>query len=375
MVINLGRRWSIVAVLALLMFLIFALLHSLETTGVQEQQPSITKLEDDQTFAALKEQLLGGAAGAEAEISEEQGAKPDGGAMVVPVVTEAKDAKETPTATRAEVKITQDAPKVPAATSTGLSKVIVMGKMKFEETEWVKELSDWQNAVYCVDLKEGEKCPTGYTTKMNRAKEAMPYLTYIIDHYTELPDIMAFVHAHRSGMPAAWHNDAPDHDAVIMLSQLRTETVLKRGYVNMRCIDEVGCPAEIQPFRDPPLKEKHTEHAFPYFYAQFFDASFDVMFDQIPTVATPCCGQFAVSREQVQKNPLALYKRIRTFLEETHYDDDTSGRVMEYMWHIIFGRDAVHCEELMKCWCEVYGRCAVDPSNKGGEGKKGPGSG
>lgn len=226
------------------------------------------------------------------------------------------------------------------------SKVVVMGKMEHEDTDWVHELSDWQNAVYCVDLNASTPCPSGLKTKVNKAKEAMPYLTYIIDHYAQLPDVMAFVHAHRNGMPAAWHNDAPHHDAVRMLRDLQTDTVLERGYANLRCITEIGCPDEVQPFRSPPADDKHAEHAYPYFYAHFFDATFDEMRAEISTVATPCCAQFAVSRAQVLKRERAFYERIRSFLEQTQYDDDTSGRVMEYMWHIVFGREAVHCDEL-----------------------------
>lgn len=239
-----------------------------------------------------------------------------------------------------------------------ITKIIVMGKMSSEDTDWVgQEMHEWRNAIYQVDLPPDVQSPTGFRTKVNKAKEVMPYLTYIIDHYPNFPDVMAFIHAHRKGMPAAWHNDAPNYDAVNMLNALRLETVLDRGYVNLRCNNEVGCPDEIQPFRSPPAEDKHAEHAYPYIYAHFFNVSFDEMRETIPIVATQCCAQFAVSRAQILKRSKSEYERYRNFVEETHYDDSVTGRVLEYMWHIIFGREAVHCENVFECWCAVYGRC------------------
>ncbi|KAK5163791.1 uncharacterized protein LTR77_010465 [Saxophila tyrrhenica] len=241
---------------------------------------------------------------------------------------------------------------------TPTSKIIVVGQLSSENTNWVREeMLEWQNAIYYVDLPDNATSPSGLKTKMNKAKEATPYLTYIVDNYPDFPDVMVFIHAHRRGMPEAWHNDAPNYDAVNMLNALRLDTVLDRGYVNLRCNNEVGCPDEVQPFRDPPSDDKEAEHAYPYVYANFFNATFAEMKEQIPIVATQCCAQFAVSKEQMLQKPKSEYERYLTFIEETHYDDDVAGRVLEYMWHIIFGREAVHCENVFECWCAVYGRC------------------
>ena len=58
-------------------------------------------------------------------------------------------------------------------------------------------------------------------------------------------------------------------------------------------------------------------------------------------LATPCCAQFAVSREQVQKRLLGEYQEYYTWLLETEVKDETSGRVFEYLWHILFGQEPV----------------------------------
>ena len=79
----------------------------------------------------------------------------------------------------------------------------------------------WQHAIFHVDD------PTSrFHTPLNKGREAMAYLTYIIDTYQDLPKMVTFIHPHRTGWPAAWHNDVPGYDAVTMLTTLREEFVL-----------------------------------------------------------------------------------------------------------------------------------------------------
>lgn len=49
--------------------------------------------------------------------------------------------------------------------------------------------------------------------------------------------------------------------------------------------------------------------------------------DVLQILATPCCAQFAVSREQVRKRPLKEYRKYYTWLMETPLNDETSGRI------------------------------------------------
>lgn len=58
-------------------------------------------------------------------------------------------------------------------------------------------------------------------------------------------------------------------------------------------------------------------------------------------IAAPCCSQFAVSRDQVRMHDLSAYQRFQSWVLDSVLDDDVTGRVMEYMWHIIFGQDPV----------------------------------
>lgn len=64
--------------------------------------------------------------------------------------------------------------------------------------------------------------------------------------------------------------------------------------------------------------------------------------EEVPAqVGQPCCAQFAVSREQILKRPLQEYVSYRQWVLDTEMVDEKSGRVMEFLWHVIFGKEAV----------------------------------
>lgn len=199
----------------------------------------------------------------------------------------------------------------------------------------------------------------------------MAYLTYIIDNYNRtIPSVVAFLHSHRSGFFRAWHVDTPLHDNVFAMRHLRLDHVKEQGYVNLRCNLNPGCKK---------LTKANT-HINPETWDQVFGNTSTPVFSQnssqpaaqesFPTaqegerfhsdqlrVWTPCCAQFAVSRERIYKRPLDDYVQIRQWIIDTDKDDAKSGRVMEYLWHIIFGKEAVHCPDPETCYCKVYGRC------------------
>lgn len=187
----------------------------------------------------------------------------------------------------------------------------------------------------------------------NKGREAMAYLTYLIDRYSHLPSTIAFIHSHRDGYPQAWHTDADDYSIVNVLRNLQIQYVQEQGYVNLRCIHDPGCPAEIQPFREPYEEHRSAEHEFSEVWKYMFGKESLVP----PRVGVACCSQFAVSRDQVLKRSVNEYKRYREWILQTGLGDDVSGRIMEYLWHIIFGREPVFCPDVRECYCRTFGRC------------------
>lgn len=191
----------------------------------------------------------------------------------------------------------------------------------------------------------------------------MAYLTYVIDHYHVLPSTIAFLHAHRSGFFMAWHVDAPLHDNVIAMQNLQTGFVEQNGYANLRCNWNPGCKTDhrfnshvtdeiwwdiFQGTSTPPLNMSS-----PYEVSEV-DQNYIRKPDQI---AAACCAQFAVSKDQVRRRPHEDYVQFRQWLVNTDLTDAKSGRVMEFLWHLIFGMDSVYCPDEELCYCQVYGQC------------------
>lgn len=176
----------------------------------------------------------------------------------------------------------------------------------------------------------------------------MAYLTYVIDFYNELPSTIVFLHAHRSGFFMAWHVDAPLHDNVIAMRMLNLPFVQQNGYVNLRCNWNPGCKEShrvnahvtdevwwdmFSGTSTPPLNTSD-----PY---QVSQQGAQRLLKKPDLIGAACCAQFAVSKSQVQRRPRDDYVKFRQWLLDTEMNDASSGRVMEFMWHVIFGMEAV----------------------------------
>ena len=212
-------------------------------------------------------------------------------------------------------------------------KAVVMGALSTEDVAWATtKLKGWDAFVYAVD----DNTTMLPHTDRNKGKEANPYLTYIIQNYDSLPSTVAFVHSHEFGFLKAWHTDAKRHSNVESLNSLNVNFVQRNGYANLRCLRDPGCPDEVHPLREPMYESKTTEAAFAAAWREIFDN------DDVPeVVGVACCAQFAVSRQQILKRTRAEYLRMHKWLMKTELDDQTSGRVFEYLWHIIFGQESV----------------------------------
>lgn len=256
-------------------------------------------------------------------------------------------------------------------------RILVIPALLTDDMSWVTtELPNWQSAIYIVNPSNNtagvaaDLSTSQFTTPMNKGKEAMAYLTYIIDHYAThtIPSTVAFLHSHRRGFFAAWHTDTPLHDNVAAMQLLRLDTVRERGYVNLRCNWNPGCTKRgrnnAHVTRDTWLGVMGNTST-PVFNSRSgrpgalgADAEiWDEADHNKITVWAACCAQFAVSREAIYRRPLADYVNMRNWLMETELDDGRSGRVFEYLWHVIFNMEATYCPEQEKCYCDVYGRC------------------
>ena len=187
----------------------------------------------------------------------------------------------------------------------------------------------------------------------------MVYLTYLINNYDNLPSIVLFLHAHENGYRTAWHVDAPLHDQAYSVQAVRLDYVRQQGYVNLRCILEPGCNGGSGGAKED-LSLDHWNQIFyntstpPRWMAIQAASHFSLvkngsMMDhmspkylaqKLPTIKTACCAQFGVTKESIQLRPRSDYVAFREWLLNTTLPDYDSGRVFEYLWHIIFGESA-----------------------------------
>lgn len=122
------------------------------------------------------------------------------------------------------------------------------------------------------------------------------------------------------------------------MKMLNLDFVRESGYVNMRCQWYPGCPDWVQPARSQDVDDpENLEKGMPEAWRDLFGEE-----EEVPTIiATPCCAQFAVSKEQVLKRSKEEYELYHKWLMETEMSDKLSGRVFEYLWHIIFGKGPI----------------------------------
>jgi hypothetical protein len=73
---------------------------------------------------------------------------------------------------------------------------------------------------------------------MNKGNEAMVYLSYLVDNYNALPELMVFMHAGRT----SWHNNAVLHfKSEPMVRRLRRSFARDQGFINLRCDKSFRC--------------------------------------------------------------------------------------------------------------------------------------
>ncbi|RKU43443.1 hypothetical protein DL546_006167 [Coniochaeta pulveracea] len=258
------------------------------------------------------------------------------------------------------------------------TKGLVIARTKNEDISWLADTTDgsetpvsdgWEVYTYVTDD------PTApYHTPVNKGREAMAYLTYIIDHYNTptifsptslqpMPEVVLFMHAHRH----SWHDNLFSLTSPAVLHHLQLSRVIRLGYMNLRCSWEPGCPDHIHPLQtlpeDTPSDETTAKPAFdPYKPEEsvFADAWSQLFPPSVPVpsvLSQPCCAQFALSRDTILSKPLSLYISIRDWLLATELPDAISGRVLEYIWQFIWTGKAVLCPDESRCYCDGYGIC------------------
>lgn len=284
----------------------------------------------------------------------------------------------------------------PGLASAGKPALVVSRVASDGDTKWLHKLEDkYHLCVYDVDGSTSGDA-TQLRVPANRGHEAMAYLTFLIDNYKEIPEEGAvFVHGSRW----AWHNDSPDYDNADTLSALNTTSALAlAGYHNLRCDWSAStCPADtmpqgsletsltakLEPFNMRVVSDAAIPRAFTQLFGERGSAVGEVTPGRDDAVRSQCCAQFIVARDNVWQHSRAEYVALRQWLlddgmESAPRDDRISGRILSYLWHILFlpqsgyaprlsagiyesvsldRLNAMACPSAADCYCRLYGRC------------------
>ena len=233
----------------------------------------------------------------------------------------------------------------PKCEPSNCSRVVVIPRMKEEDIAWItEELPGTSVSIYVADDPSASLHPP-----RNKGHEVMVYLTYVIDNYDKLPDIVLFMHAHR------WthhNNEFLGHDAVEMIQRLNDAHVIREGYMNMRCHWNPGCPEWLHPVSTQELLGKQEETVLSKCWGELFPL------EPMPTfLAQPCCAQFALSKERLLAIPQSRFIFYRDWILRTSLSDYISGRIWEYIWQYIFTGERAHCPAEHSCYCDAFGLC------------------
>lgn len=153
-------------------------------------------------------------------------------------------------------------------------------------------------------------------------------------------------------------------DTLPLINRLNLDHVDKEGYASLRC-NWMHCPkAQVTPILGHEDDFWGIEGLFASAFKLFFPQ------DPIPdAVAGPCCAQFAVSREAIRRLPIDKWEQIRQWIWTLEVPAEQasmkSGLVLEYMWHIIFGKPAYYCPPAKECYCEKWSMCDLECEREG----------
>lgn len=245
--------------------------------------------------------------------------------------------------------------KVPGSNYT---RVLVMAKTTKENIDWVHDsLPNLPLAVYDMDHPSNLSMALSddmLSVPANKGHESMAYLTYIIDHYPNFPDVVLFFHPHKS----AWHNNIiHDIDTSTTISRLRDEHIISQGYFNSRCHLDPGCPNWLQVDRPWIFFDWVKKPEEPFLTSKLFHELHGKETKVPKYISQPCCAQFAVSGQRILERPRSFYEHYRSWILSTELDDSTSGRFLEYSWQYIFTGKFEYCPNTSFCYCEGYGVC------------------
>jgi hypothetical protein len=173
----------------------------------------------------------------------------------------------------------------------------------------------------CIDNNscDNDTCP-------NVGNEASSYLYYIINNWNTMPQNIIFIHDENE----SWHHRGKITENIYSWIAEYENTGSKYYEFNSVSVD----PAVLSNIHPNDHKE------FQSFYSDNLEKYLGKWKD-LELKPRKCCAQFIVSRDQIKKNPLEMYKSIYNWIL-TYQNDKTErlsfqkGLYCEFVWNFMF---------------------------------------
>lgn len=202
-----------------------------------------------------------------------------------------------------------------------------------EDIDWLQEFCHEHDVSYsvCDKVTNPNYKGTGdCDVELNRGRETSAYLKYIINHYDNLPEKVAFIHGHHdshhqlegmvSTLQKVIDKDIKDY---MSLNGQPGSSFLKKDWIFDYANGKNGLLCD---------KEKQEQHGLQWFSGSHLQKKRSTSC----FVGHDCCAQFVVPKERILQNSKEFYQDLfdHTMIEEK------APWGLEYTWHIIFGRPA-----------------------------------
>lgn len=161
----------------------------------------------------------------------------------------------------------------------------------------------------------------------NRGSESIAYLTAIIEHYDDLPDIMLFMHGHRF----SWHTlMAQDWILRRLATHPPTDPTLasSKGYHALGCLERwrndisqlfpTDIDANWQSNNGPRWHEALAAR-FTQAWREHLGEAYQLPLPEY--VRVPTAASFAASKEAILRRPKAFYEELRNWLLTTNIEN------------------------------------------------------
>lgn len=154
-------------------------------------------------------------------------------------------------------------------------------------------------------------------TAPNRGNEASSFLEYIIKNYDNLREITIFVHGHQS----AWHHKKNMDESLLHLD------IGEHSYCNINDFykTELALPNEFD----------YAKKLIPELFSIL---GFSFGENDVQNINFRNCAQFYVNKESIMQHSKETYTKLYDWLMTTPHTSFYTGRMFEYLWHVIFTR-------------------------------------